>query len=77
MMAFGSTWTLQRWLVLWPLGLMVWFGFDLFMEFFVFEWLQWNGTTKNDPFFMAWWVGTLAWCVIGLCGIWAAYQRQR
>jgi hypothetical protein len=25
--------------------------FDFFMEVFVFEWLAWNGTDKNDWFF--------------------------
>ena len=71
----GSDWSWQRWLVMLPLGLVVWFGFDLFMEFFVFEWLQWNGTTKNDPFFIAWWLVTLAWLVIGGRGLYRAFQR--
>ena len=34
---------------------------DLFAELYVFEWLQWNGTDKNDWFFMLWWVAVLLW----------------
>lgn len=34
---------------------------DLFAEFYVFEWLQWNGTDKNDWFFMLWWMVVLLW----------------
>jgi hypothetical protein len=30
-------------------------SFDLFMEGIVFEYLAWNGTTKNDWFFALWW----------------------
>ena len=30
-------------------------SFDLFAEGFVFEWLEWNGTNKNDWFFVLWW----------------------
>jgi len=34
---------------------------DLFAEFYVFEWLEWNGTDKNDWFFMLWWSLVLLW----------------
>ena len=30
------------------------------MEGFVFEWLEWNGTNKNDWFFALWW-GLIIW----------------
>jgi hypothetical protein len=38
---------------------------DFFAEAFVFEWLQWNGTTKNDWFFMLWWLLVLTWFIYG------------
>jgi len=51
---------------LWLLGFVVLFAFDLFMELIVFEWLQWNGTTKNDWFFMLWWICVFLWLLYGL-----------
>ena len=41
--------------MLWILGFVGLFIFDLFIEGVVFEWLEWNGTAKNDWFFMVWW----------------------
>ena len=38
---------------------------DLFAEAVVFEWLQWNGTAKNDWFFMLWWLLVFAWFIYG------------
>ena len=38
--------------MLWILGFVGLFVFDLFIEGVVFEWLEWNGTAKNDWFFM-------------------------
>ena len=35
----------------WVSGFFALLAFDLFVEGFVFEWLEWNGTTKNDWFF--------------------------
>ena len=46
-----------RWLV----GLALLLAIDLFAEAIVFEWLQWNGTTKNDWFFMLWWALVALW----------------
>ena len=46
-----------RWLV----GLALLLAIDLFAEAIVFEWLQWNGTTKNDWFFMLWWTLVALW----------------
>ena len=37
---------------------------DLFAEAIVFEWLQWNGTTKNDWFFMLWWALVALWTLV-------------
>lgn len=50
--------------LLWGSILLLWFAFDLFMEGVIFEYLQWNGTTKNDWFFILWWV---------LSGFWTLY----
>ena len=48
------------------MGFIGWLGVDLFMEAVVFELLQWNGTTKNDGFFIFWWMVTLGWAVYGI-----------
>jgi len=37
--------------LIWVFGFFVLLSFDLFVEGFVFEWLEWNGTNKNDWFF--------------------------
>ena len=49
-----------RWLV----GLALLLAIDLFAEAIVFEWLQWNGTTKNDWFFMLWWALVALWTLV-------------
>ena len=54
--------------LLWGSVLLLWFAFDLFMESVVFEFLCWNGTTKNDWFFMLWW---------GVVGLWSLYCLRR
>ena len=41
--------------LLWIFGFFLLLSFDLFVEAFVFEWLDWNGTNKNDWFFALWW----------------------
>ena len=51
---------------LWILGFVGLFVFDLFIEGVVFEWLEWNGTAKNDWFFMVWWGLVLAWFLYGI-----------
>ncbi|MDG2460448.1 MAG: hypothetical protein P8M73_06180 [Luminiphilus sp.] len=48
-------------------GFFVLLMIDLFAEFYIFEWLQWNGTNKNDWFFMLWWLVVLAWIIS--CGV--------
>jgi len=40
-------------------------SFDLFMEGIVFEWLEWNGTAKNDWFFVLWWGVVVVWFLYG------------
>jgi hypothetical protein len=56
----------RNWLIIWLLGVLLWFLFDLFMEAVVFEALEWNGTTKNDWFFILWWIVFLFWLLYGL-----------
>jgi hypothetical protein len=56
----------RNWLIIWLLGVLLWFLFDLFMEAVVFEALEWNGTTKNDWFFVLWWIVFLFWLLYGL-----------
>lgn len=51
---------------LWILGFVILLEFDFFMESYPFEWLHWNGTTKNDWFFIMWWMMVLAWLVFGI-----------
>jgi hypothetical protein len=51
----------RNWLVKWLLCVLLWFLFDLFMEAVVFEALEWNGTTKNDWFFILWWIVLFFW----------------
>ena len=52
--------------MLWILGFVGLFVFDLFIEGVVFKWLEWNGTAKNDWFFMVWWGLVLAWFLYGI-----------
>ena len=47
--------------VRWVGGLVGLLAVDLFAAFFVCEWLEWNGTDKNDWFFMLWWSVVLIW----------------
>ncbi|MDB3881267.1 hypothetical protein N9340_00680 [Gammaproteobacteria bacterium] len=42
---------LSTFFLLWVFGFFLLLSFDLFVEAFVFEWLSWNGTDKNDWFF--------------------------
>ena len=52
--------------LMWVFGFFILLSFDLFMEGFVFEWLEWNGTTKNDWFFALWWVFVVVWFIYGI-----------
>lgn len=52
--------------LLWFFGFFVLLSFDLFIESIVFEWLQWNGTTKNDWFFALWWGLVMVWFLYGV-----------
>ena len=55
--------------MLWILGFVGLFIFDLFIEGVVFEWLEWNGTAKNDWFFMVGWGLVLAWFLYGIISL--------
>ena len=52
--------------LMWVFGFFVLLSFDLFIEGFVFEWLEWNGTTKNDWFFALWWGFVVVWFIYGI-----------
>jgi hypothetical protein len=52
--------------LIWIFGFFALLAFDLFMEAFVFEWLHWNGTTKNDWFFVLWWGFVVTWFLYGI-----------
>ena len=47
---------------------------NLFVEGFVFEWLEWNGTNKNDWFFVLWWGLVVVWFLKGSISL---YQRLK
>ena len=57
---------LYKFIPLWIFGFFVLFSFDLFMEGIVFEWLEWNGTIKNDWFFALWWGFVVVWIIYGI-----------
>ena len=59
-----------RFLLLWVFGFFALLSFDLFVEAFVFEWLEWNGTNKNDWFFVLWWGVVVTWFLFGMNRIW-------
>jgi hypothetical protein len=56
----------------WVFGVFLLLSFDLFMEGIVFEWLNWNGTKKNDWFFALWWGLVVVWFLYGIASL---YQR--
>ena len=52
--------------LIWVFGFFTLLSLDLFMEGLVFEWLKWNGTTKNDWFFALWWGFVVVWFIFGV-----------
>jgi hypothetical protein len=60
---------------LWVFGFFVLFSFDLFMEGIVFEWLEWNGTDKNDWFFVLWWGFVFLWFSYGISQIYFKLKK--
>jgi hypothetical protein len=61
---------MKRVLVRWVVGVAVLLVIDIVAEALVFEWLAWNGTTKNDWFFVLWWLAVLAWTVYCSLKVW-------
>ena len=57
-------------LVRWAIGTAALLVIDMIAEALVFEWLAWNGTTKNDWFFVLWWLSVLAWTTHCVLRIW-------
>ena len=60
---------LSNFILLWVFGFFALLSFDLFLEAFVFEWLSWNGTNKNDWFFVLWWGINFLWFSFGITQI--------
>ena len=63
-------------LLRWCLGAALLLIIDVFAEAVVFEWLQWNGTTKNDWFFLLWWLIVAGWTVLSARRIWRAMSNK-
>ena len=59
----------------WVFGFFCLLALDLFMEAFVFEWLGWNGTNKNDWFFALWWGAVAVWFLYGSVTIMQRFRR--
>ena len=61
---------------LWIFGFFVLLSFDFFVEGFVFEWLDWNGTRKNDWFFALWWGFNFLWFSFGIVNIYFKLKNK-
>jgi len=59
----------------WIFGFFVLLSFDFFVEGFVFEWLDWNGTRKNDWFFALWWGFNFLWFSFGVVNIYFKLKK--
>ena len=59
---FKETWKFS---IKWVFGLFALFALNLFNEAFLFEWLGWNGTNKNDWVFVLWWGLVFSWFIYG------------
>ena len=66
--------TVKRALVRWVAGIAALLLIDIIAEALVFEWLGWNGTTKNDWFFMLWWAVVLGWTIHGSFRVWRSVR---
>lgn len=51
---------------LWGVGFIGLLSLIRFMKAFVFEWLEWNGTDKNDWVYILWWGLVVLWSVFGI-----------
>ena len=61
-------------LVRWVIGIAALLVIDIIAEALVFEWLAWNGTTKNDWFFMLWWAVVLGWTIHCSFRVWRSVR---
>ena len=59
----------------WIFGFFVLLSFDLFVEGIIFEYLEWNGTTKNDWFFALWWGLVVTWLLYGIISLYERLKR--
>ena len=50
---------------------------EVFAEAEIFEWLQWNGTAKNDWFFLLWWLIVAGWTVFSARRSWRGMSKSR
>ena len=67
---------LLNFLLIWLFGFVALLSFDFFFEFVVFELLKWNGTSKNDWFFILWWVLVLIWFLTGLKSLYQISKKN-
>ena len=61
----------------WVFGFFLLLSIDLFIEGFVFEWLEWNGTNKNDWFFALWWGVVTTWFLSGSFTLFIKIRDQK
>ena len=59
----------------WIFGFFVLLSFDLFVEGIIFEYLEWNGTIKNDWFFALWWGLVVTWLLYGIISLYERLKR--
>ena len=64
-----------KFFLLWVFGFFLLLSFDLFIEAFVFEWLEWNGTNKNDWFFALWWGVVAIWFIYGFIHFYKTFKK--
>ena len=64
-------------IILWLFGFIFLFSFDLFIEGVIFELLDWNGTEKNDWFFVLWWGLNLLWFGFGISNLFFHLKTNR
>ena len=64
-----------KFFLFWVFGFFLLLSFDLFIEAFVFEWLEWNGTNKNDWFFALWWGAVAIWFIYGFIHFYKTFKK--
>lgn len=57
-------------------GFIALLSFDFFFEFVIFECLDWNGTSKNDWFFILWWIFVFMWFLFGLRSLYQIMKKN-